>query len=367
MPGVPWYRKYDEYRAEVDGLRDQFDDRYRALGVDAELVVAEVYQDIVARIVRESNWQEGLYLGTADTRALTNAVFDELGGIAGPHIDLDDLADIHRRSVLKMKRRGASVEELAAHNLSAAHVALTWIADELSFRQAATLVNALKQFRRVFPELETRIPKGERRKIEKGFELIEQLVASKAPPYAPLTGEAASEGVLLAQLEDVPFEYLLSPMRMSYIHFLHRIAMMGILPPGKCGVLRKTAVYVGRPDLYFPPPSALASLMEEFCSGFPTILPTVVKYDAIMKAAEVSHRFVRRHPYGDGNGRVSRLLMNLVLYRRYQPVYLKADKKGRHRYAQALRRADAGNIEPLACLIAISLKSVYGRLLSAVV
>jgi len=45
-------------------------------------------------------------------------------------------------------------------------------------------------------------------------------------------------------------------------------------------------------------------------------------------------------------------------------VYLKADKKGRHRYSQALRRADRGNLFPLASLIAISLKEVYEKIIA---
>ena len=54
--------------------------------------------------------------------------------------------------------------------------------------------------------------------------------------------------------------------------------------------------------------------MKQYCKDFPTIMPTTVKYDPIMEAAESSYRFVRIHPYHDGNGRISRLLMNLVLW-----------------------------------------------------
>jgi hypothetical protein len=57
--------------------------------------------------------------------------------------------------------------------------------------------------------------------------------------------------------------------------------------------------------------------------------------------------------------------MNLVLWRHHPPVYLKADKKGRHRYGQALRRADNGDLKPLACLIAMSLLDIYASLLAA--
>ena len=57
--------------------------------------------------------------------------------------------------------------------------------------------------------------------------------------------------------------------------------------------------------------------------------------------------------------------MNLVLAGHFPPVYLKADKKGRHRYSQAVRRADRGNIEPLAALIAMSVIEIYEKMLNA--
>jgi Fic family protein len=155
-------------------------------------------------------------------------------------------------------------------------------------------------------------------------------------------------------------------MREDYVHFLHRLVLMGTADPRRCGKYRCTQVHVGNPDLFFPPPSAIPQLVREFCKHFPTILPTTVKYDPIRKAAEASHRFVRIHPYHDGNGRVSRLLMNLVLWGHHPPVYLKADAKGRHRYGQALHRGDRGNAEPLACLIAMSLIEVYEKMLDAV-
>lgn len=73
--------------------------------------------------------------------------------------------------------------------------------------------------------------------------------------------------------------------------------------------------------------------------------------DALVTAAFLHYKFVLIHPFDDGNGRVSRLLMNYHLMRHgYPPLIIKsADKKN---YLYALQQADAGDVEAFVSYLA---------------
>lgn len=74
------------------------------------------------------------------------------------------------------------------------------------------------------------------------------------------------------------------------------------------------------------------------------------QYAPVLRAAIAHHGFEAVHPFTDGNGRVGRLLLNLMLMREgYPPALLLRD--WRVRYIQALDRANTGNYTPLANLI----------------
>jgi Fic family protein len=65
----------------------------------------------------------------------------------------------------------------------------------------------------------------------------------------------------------------------------------------------------------------------------------------VVLAAILHYNFVRIHPFDDGNGRLSRLLMNYVLFKHdLPPVVIKSANK--KEYLQVLADADSGNPEP---------------------
>ncbi len=69
------------------------------------------------------------------------------------------------------------------------------------------------------------------------------------------------------------------------------------------------------------------------------------------RLAELHAEFERIHPFLDGNGRMGRLVMNLVLIRLGYPPAI-VYKRDRARYLKALRRADAGDPGALGELLA---------------
>lgn len=67
-------------------------------------------------------------------------------------------------------------------------------------------------------------------------------------------------------------------------------------------------------------------------------------------AAGFHHRLVAIHPFTDGNGRVARLMMNLILMQAGYPPAIVRNEERREYYA-ALRAADGGNLSPFITLV----------------
>lgn len=102
---------------------------------------------------------------------------------------------------------------------------------------------------------------------------------------------------------------------------LHSVAMKGLLPAEKTGKYRPGPVYIiddlgdGKEKLRYEGPSSgeLKKLVGE-------LLDWLDKADKdglhpVLKAGIFHTQFVHIHPFSDGNGRVTRLLTNLLLYK----------------------------------------------------
>jgi len=114
------------------------------------------------------------------------------------------------------------------------------------------------------------------------------------------------------------------------------------------GRYRNSNVLIAGAD-HTPPEAALVpQLMHELIDW---LLQNREELHAVELAALLHHRLVNIHPFFDGNGRTSRLVMNVVLMQAGFPltVVLKND---RSRYYRALQKADKGDSAPFVRFIA---------------
>ena len=95
---------------------------------------------------------------------------------------------------------------------------------------------------------------------------------------------------------------------------------------------------------YFATPEETPAKMHDLIEWFrkekekPDVNPIIL-------AALFHYRFIRIHPFDDGNGRVARILMNFILMQfGYPPAIIKTQDK--ENYYAVLRFADADELEP---------------------
>jgi len=127
---------------------------------------------------------------------------------------------------------------------------------------------------------------------------------------------------------------------------VHELVFSGILE--NAGNYRNCQVYIEGCD--FAPPSAceISDLMKELLCWLNN---NSEELRPIELAAVFHHKLVSIHPFDDGNGRVSRLLMNLLLINSgYTLTVIK--QVDRKRYYNTLQKADSGNLKPFVNFIA---------------
>lgn len=105
--------------------------------------------------------------------------------------------------------------------------------------------------------------------------------------------------------------------------------------PDIAGKIRKHQVKIGISKFVPPSPIEIDPLLDDFFSWYNK---NKQKIHPVELAALVHLKFVTIHPFGDGNGRISRLLMNFVLNRNKFPLF-NIPYTGRSSYYTALERS----------------------------
>jgi Fic family protein len=115
-----------------------------------------------------------------------------------------------------------------------------------------------------------------------------------------------------------------------------------------------------------PQPYLIASQMENFITRYKTMEQAGTH--PILTAAYLHDELVKIHPFIDGNGRTSRLLMNLYLLSKgYTLTALKGDPQAKQAYYTALETSHVdGNGETFQLLVAHAVKNALENYLRIV-
>ena len=134
---------------------------------------------------------------------------------------------------------------------------------------------------------------------------------------------------------------------------LNHLVLSGI--HDEAGSYRSVPVKISGSEYSVPSPESLPAQMRDYCQWLANVrVPSEESFASIegFLAAGVAHTwFVMIHPFIDGNGRVARLLQNLILMRYGYPIAV-VTKEDRLRYYDVLETARTSDLTPLLLLVA---------------
>ena len=107
--------------------------------------------------------------------------------------------------------------------------------------------------------------------------------------------------------------------------------------PDMAGIYREYLVKVG--NYLCPDWQDIPQLMKDFIKWYNKEKKRSPSIHPVELAAKAHYRFVKIHPFGDGNGRITRLIMNFILHKHGFPILIIEYKK-RQSYYHALNQAD---------------------------
>jgi Fic family protein len=145
---------------------------------------------------------------------------------------------------------------------------------------------------------------------------------------------------------------------------IHKLILQSI-DNGNAGTYRKVQVMISGAKHIPPQPYLVQKEMETLFIWYNKHKATL---HPVLLSAELHERLVTIHPFIDGNGRTSRLLMNLILLQHGYPIaILKGDVQSRLQYYAALEAAQTNNDKQAFFeLITTNVKDTLQRVLKIV-
>jgi Fic family protein/DNA-binding XRE family transcriptional regulator len=130
------------------------------------------------------------------------------------------------------------------------------------------------------------------------------------------------------------------PLNERELLSVHNLILRGIIPED-AGRYRRVQVMIKGSSHMPPQPFIVAKEMEDYFIWYEE---NRSKMHPVILAAEMHERLVTIHPFIDGNGRTSRLIMNLILLQNgYVIANIKGDYETRMNYYKTLETAQTSN------------------------
>lgn len=150
------------------------------------------------------------------------------------------------------------------------------------------------------------------------------------------------------------------PLTETFIRQLHKVMLREdyeVPVKSPSGIITSYTVHAGiyktRPNsvktpvdtmFYYATPEETPALMSDLVQWY-NVVAASKKYSPIELAAIFHYRYIRIHPFEDGNGRIARLLINYILKQHDWPMMV-VKTKNKVSYLNALAQADA-NVGPV--------------------
>lgn len=167
--------------------------------------------------------------------------------------------------------------------------------------------------------------------------LLEKGISPKGRPIRDVKEAEAHKGIFEEMLV-----YTKKDLSLQAILWWHK-KLFRETRPDIAGKIRRHQVAISGSRFMPPSPVEVHPLLTEFFRWYER---NKKRLHPVELAALVHLKFVTIHPFADGNGRISRLMMNFVLNRNGYPM-LNIPYENRNSYYNALERAQAKNVEDI--------------------
>ena len=146
------------------------------------------------------------------------------------------------------------------------------------------------------------------------------------------------------------------PITESDVRTLHGLVLKGI-DDSNAGKYRNVQVEISGSEFKPPGPESVTEKMAEFGKWLKKASiesPQEPSVEGLLNAAVAHTWFVYIHPFVDGNGRVGRMIMNLMLMRSTFPIAI-VTREDRMRYYDALEASQGSDLSPFLSLLSETL------------